>query len=592
MLQVKLNRATDNLEITFKYDDEYVRRMRTIPGATFDGELKAWIISSMMIEGLDREFKGELMYMTPKWEITGSPPPDYSKMYSHIPNVRVSLKAPYILYPFQQFGANYLANQCMITGFACLFDDMGTGKTIQSVAASIILGAHINLNKYVIPILVVCKSGLKYQWETDGINKFTDATSIVIDGTKTKRTKQYNEIKNNPGKYAYIIVGYETVRQDIDILSKMEIGLIIADEAHKIRNRVTKANDACSKLKAKFYFFLTGSPIGSRPDEIFGLGKVGNPKYFGTWKAYSDEFVIYKYTQFGPEIRGVKNLERLRNMIDKVSIRRTDKEVDMQMPKIIQQDILVNLTPVQKAIDIAIQEKSEKLNSMMDAVMKIQDVDKRKAEKLKLDGAIQGILALRIGCADTPELFTLSNSMAVKNTYGVMATDFKSGKLDYLMEHVQEIMDSGQKVVIFSKFETMVRILARELDKISGICTYTGKMNARQKEDSRIKFKTNSNFNIFIATNAGAEGLNLQEARYLINYDLDWDISINDQRNKRIRRLDSTFDKVFVYNYIARDSADEVVLSALKKKQDLFDYLIENNDAKSNQMKQIMTGYK
>lgn len=586
LIIVKQNSSTKELEVSFKYLDEYVKRIREIPGARWNPDSNAWIISDLMVDSLDRIFKGELIYMTPKWEITGETPPDYTKLYSHITNKPIDLKPPYKPYPFQAFGSNFLVEQAKTFGFACLLDDMGTGKTIQSIGASLILENDVNLHSHNLPILIVCKSSLKYQWVTDGIEKFTYSTSVVIDGTKAKRAKLYSSIKNS--KVDYVITSYELVLKDIDILSKIDIGLIIFDEAHKIRNHSTQTNKACTKLKAQYKFFLTGSPISGKPDEIFGIGKIGNKKYFGDFKNFSKEYLRYRRTSYGMELFGYQNLDKLKESINNISLRRTEKEVGLQMPTIIQQNIYVEMSPEQKAIDTMLQEESSKLQDKIHQAQQIQDQQKRTEKLEQLKGSTKGLLALRLGAADSPELFLLSKSPAIQKKYGSMVTLKKSCKLDYLKEHVQEIVDAGHKVVIFTKFETMTRIIARELSKITDVVTFTGQMNAIEKEKARIKFKTTNSCGCFIATNSGAEGINLQESKYLINYELDWDIGINDQRNKRIRRLDSTFDKVFIYNYIAKGSADELVVLANERKQNIFDYLIENTSAQSKQMVEFM----
>ena len=509
-INIKYNEATHEIEASFKYDLEIINKLKQIPNVRWNPESKTWIIPDLMFQALEDRFKGEIVYMTPKWEITGEAPPDYSKIYAHIQNKPVNLKPPYSPYPFQAFGANFLVEQAKRYKFACLFDDMGTGKTLMSIAGAMILNNEMNLLKYTIPILVVCKSGLKYQWVTDGINKFTDATSIVIDGTKAKRKKIYDSIKKMK-PYEYVVIGYETLREDAELLKNIDIGLIISDEAHKVRNHETQANKAMCKLKAEYKFFLTGSPISGEPDGMFGLGTIGDKKFFGTWNKFKDKFLVFEKTRYGLDKVGCKNLDILKEDIDKVSLRRTDKEIAMQMPKIISQDIKIEMSGIQRAIDEAIQQDCHTLNLRLETVMSTKDPVKRTQERQQLEGALKGMMNLRVGAADSPELFQLSNSPAVRNKYGAMVNQFnnKSGKLEYLKEHVKEIVESGNKVVIFTKFETMVRIMFRELSKIKNIgdiATFTGQMSALDKENSRIKFKTSSTCNIFIATNAGAEG--------------------------------------------------------------------------------------
>ena len=141
-------------------------------------------------------------------------------------------------------------------------------KTMQSISGADIIEKQYDLDQFTIPILVICKSSLKYQWVTDGVNKFTEHNSVIIDGTKKKRTKMYEDIASYPARIKYVIVGYETVREDISILEQIDIGLAIYDEAHKIRNKDTKANKACRSINARYSFFLTGSPISKDPSEM------------------------------------------------------------------------------------------------------------------------------------------------------------------------------------------------------------------------------------------------------------------------------------------------------------------------------------
>lgn len=376
---------------------------------------------------------------------------------------------------------------------------------MQSIYGALILDQDVNLMQYDIPILVVCKSGLKHQWVTDGVNKFTTATSLVIDGTKAKRKKQYTSIANSPGLCEFVVIGYETIREDIDILSKFKIGLIIFDEAHKVRNRETQINQACRKLKQKYSFFLTGSPISSDPSEIFGLGTIGNSKYFGTWKEFAERYVTMVRTRYGVD-KFYKNLDELNEKINLIAIRRTENEIGLQMPKIVEENIYLNRTKCQIEIDTALDEAHEKTLDKLSKAMSIPNTPEKQELIAKLKSQIKGSFVLRVGNADTPELFERSHSMAIVKKYGAMS-DGKSPKLDYLKEQVAEILESGQKVVIFTKFETMVQIISRELSKMKiNVCTFTGKMDAQEKEESRIRFKTNSSYNVFISTNAGAEG--------------------------------------------------------------------------------------
>ena len=128
MIQVKLNETTGDIELRFKYNTAYISRLKAIGGCVYKPEEKIWSVSELCFYAVQEEFKGELMYLTPEWQITGGTPPDYSSIYNQVSKITPSLKAPYKPYPFQNFGCNFLATMAIKYGFSCLFDDMGTGR--------------------------------------------------------------------------------------------------------------------------------------------------------------------------------------------------------------------------------------------------------------------------------------------------------------------------------------------------------------------------------------------------------------------------------------------------------------------------------
>ena len=459
-------------------------------------------------------------------------------------------------------------------------------KTAQAIAAVKILEQQHDLSQYDIPVLVVCKASLKYQWQNEGVQKFTAYDSTVIDGTPKKRKDLYDNLSS-----MFVLMNYELVNKDIDTLEKLSIGVLVCDEAHKIRNYSTLTNKQCRKLNAKYKIFLTGSPVGSKPDEIFGICTIGNKSILGNWGDFSKRYIVKGF--YHNEILGYRNLDSLKGIIDQISLRRTEKEVALQLPEIVGPQLIeLPMTRTQTIIDSQLKDELTRQYYNLETAMKQTDPARRQELLAKADNAIKMLMTIRQGVADCPELILMSNSQAIKDKYGPMVADTKSAKLDYLIDHLTEIRDGGNQAVVFTKYETMTRIILRELEKagISAL-SFTGRHNAKQKEAAKTEFKANPNITALVSTNAGAEGLNLENSRYLINYDLDWDISINDQRNKRIRRLDSAFGTVFVFNYMCVDSVDYTVLDANARKQALFDILIENNTQQSDAIKQAISQF-
>ena len=588
MLAVKLIND-DFLSVKIKYAPDYIQRLKRMPNIQYDPESKIWYLHRGSAVRLDKEFRGEILYITPRWQMLNLPSPDYRAIYANIPNHPVTLENGHKLYDFQLFGANFCAHTSKLYGMALLADDMGIGKTVQAIGAVKILKQQHDLSQYDIPVLVVCKSSLKYQWQADGIKKFTNYDSVVIDGTPKKRKDQYNNLNGS----IFVITNYELIIKDIEILENLSIGITIFDEAHKIRNHQTLTNKQCRRLNAEYKIFLTGSPVSSKPDEIFGICTVGNKDILGGWSNFARKHIVKGY--YPNEILGYKNLDSLRGIVDQVSLRRTEREVAMELPRIVGPQLVeLQMTQTQRIIDNKLKEELQIHYQTIESAEKDKDIDPEKKQELlnTTDNYIKMLMTIRQSVADSPELILMSKSPAVKDKYADLVKDTKSNKLDYLIDHLNDIRDSGNQAVVFSKYETMTRIIQRELTKAKiKVLTFTGKHNTKQKEAIRTAFKNNPDITALVCTNAGAEGLSLENARYLINFDTDWDISVNDQRNKRIRRLDSPYGTVFVFNYMCIDSVDYNVMDANARKQALFDVLIENNDQQSDAIKRAMSKF-
>ena len=130
MLSVKLLENNDFISIQLKYAPAYIQRLKRIRGAQYDPSTKIWYLHRQMATTLDREFKGEILYITPRWQVLNLPSPDYRALYANIPNYPVQLEHGHKLYDFQLFGANFCADVAQRYGMALLSDDMGLGNDI------------------------------------------------------------------------------------------------------------------------------------------------------------------------------------------------------------------------------------------------------------------------------------------------------------------------------------------------------------------------------------------------------------------------------------------------------------------------------
>ena len=399
-----------NKKLSIKADYFYRDRIKKIPTAQFDFDTKQWIIEDFMLGTLEAEFNGELVYKTPRWVILNQPMPDMSAMYK-ITNT--SIKAPTLKlkpYDYQDYGIRFMIDKILQRGFVLNADDVGLGKTIQTIATMKWFIENNNVHK----ILIICKKSIKKQW-IDEINKFTDLSSTFqmyrTGTTPTQRKKAYSEF--NKASNAILVTNYHSFLNDTSLFQNMNIDFVVVDEVHSVKARTGKLNNNIGKIvNGKPTVFLTGTPIMSRPEDIFGIVQMVDPGYFGTWTAFQKEFIALDTNgRIGVRIVGAKNLDKLRNMVQDIVIRRTEYEVSIQLPKTIitQKNCLMDST--QEKILMAISERSNEIADQIDKIKNSQLPKDMKEEKLiQLDGQSKGLIAARQAASTDPRLFLTSTS--------------------------------------------------------------------------------------------------------------------------------------------------------------------------------------
>ena len=531
MIFVELSEDEELLEINFKPVAYHLDRIKSIMGAKFDPDNKLWTVPVECFDEVEDTFKGEIIWVTARHEITGEPAPPPPKFWSKVPTSPIpNMKIP--LYPFQIFGAQFLAYSAEQTGIGFLGDQMGIGKTSQSIGAAEILMQKGKAKH----TLVVCLSPLKQQWAEEGIEKFVHRTALVIKGTPKQREALYAQMD----QYDYTIINYELIRQDEELLlnlqkaGKFPFDIFIADEAHKMKNRAAKLSIACAKVvkNIKYKFFLSGTPLMNKPEEIFGLFQVADSKVFGKFSQFKKKHLNYQFNGKFSDLVGYQNLDELRATFGRYFLRRTNKEVEMDLPDMTEVNEWIEPTPFQKKLD---KELAEVAKQASDRVLAMRKAGASKEDLAKVEGASKGSFALRIGLADAPELFLMSSSEKVREKYGEMVKNtkgaMKSPKLERLLEIVEELIENGEKVVIFTQFKRMAKLIYREIKKQhkgTNVIAYYGGLS-QDERDKRIKmFKTRKDCPVFVATESGSTGLNLQVAKYLINVDLPWTPAIWD----------------------------------------------------------------
>lgn len=597
----KLN--DDCCKITFGYCKEYFNRVRALPNSQYDPDERCFYIPMSSYIDFAFEFKGEAIYKPSKYDFTGSSVDDYTELYKidkkyDLPPVNVK---PYY---YQEYGFQFMINKLFSLGFVLNCDSVGLGKTFMAILTAMKLVECNEAKK----ILILCKKSLRSQWKEE-ISKFTSYNTdnvLIVNGTSKKKEEIYNEFdKLDEG---ILISNYDVVVTDKDFnyLKKMHYDLLIIDEVHILKNPKAKKSKRIFEAtkKTKYKVLLTGTPMASKPDDLFGVIRLACNKYFGAEKDFEKNFIKKEYNEkfYKNEVVGYMNLDVLESMTHNIMISRSEKEVELDLPEILPAKVIkCELDSVQEEILELIDTEKRRLGAQKQQLQekkKLYDRDINKSNELKeqitkLSDISQGLTIFEQVAADDPRLFLLSDSENVVEKYGSFVTkSYKlSNKNQAVLDIVEEVVDAGQKIIIFTMFERAVRLLEKDIkDKLNlKVVTYTGGVDAAQREINIKAFKENDDVNVIILTSAGEEGLNLQVANHVIHYDQPYKISNKIQREGRARRVGSKHSKVYIYDLVSKDTVDEKRLESLEQQLLAKNNIVDNN---SNRSKAIIDAMK
>ena len=574
------------LTLSFKYFEEYVNRVRSL-GARFNSDLKVWELPENLLNNLEIEFDGELYFKTPRWEITGEEPPDYSELYSFSTNANIN-ELNFKLKPFkyQEFGIKFLIDRLENEGMGFICDAVGLGKTIQAIGAM----KYFLDSDLVKDIVIVCKKSLKTQWAEE-INKFVDigADIYVVEEAKTKRLKTYDKVKANPGK-TITIVNYHALLKDSKIL---KADMVVYDEVHIAKKHDGQINKACKQItaNASYCLFMTGTPLMARPEDLYGIVSIKDKKYFGgSHKKFEERYLVKSYGRYIQTV-GCRNLNELRDKVQKLILRRTANEVAIDLPEVVELTHKLSMDPQQAEASRMVGERLDEVTDKLDYLSKISkksDEDKQEIEKL--EGQVKGFIAMQQIVANNPRLFHFSKSKAIKYGYESVtpSANYLSSKYIKLLDIMEELKEEGQKAIIFTKYETVAKHIADFLNgqKIRSVCYY-GMLNQEDRDNVVNDFKFNEQVSAFVATDAAAEGLNLQIAGTVIHFDLPFNQAIYDQRNGRARRAGSKHSTVMSYNLITEGTIDETIYNKIQETKTGFDAFVSVDKAQSKLLSQL-----
>lgn len=434
------------------------------------------------------------------------------------------------LLPYQERGAIFAACR----GRVVLADDMGLGKTVQALAATEMLRRRRGIQR----VLVVAPASVKYQWKTE-IEKFSGLSAQVIEGLLPRRRAMYASPR------FFNLTSYELVLKDVRYMHELAPDLIILDEAQRIRNWTTATARTIKQLKSRYAFVLTGTPLENKLEELFSVVEFIDGRRLGPAFRFLHD---HRTEDEHGTLTGYRGLDQIHDQLEPILLRRTRQEVLKDLPKRTDRILQVPLTPHQA-------EPYWEQNDILAALM-------RKWER---QGWLSEIDQKRVLCC-------LQNMrMLCNSTFLFDKQTNHSPKLAEFREIIRELaIEEGRKVVVFSEYERMTHLAGKELEKLGiGFVSLHGSVPSRNRGALMEKFRRDAGCRVFLSTDAGGVGLNLQAASAVVNFEPPWNPARLEQRIGRVHRLGQAHP-VHVVHLLTKDSIEERVWETLQLKKSLF----------------------
>jgi hypothetical protein len=475
------------------------------------------------------------------------------------------------LFPYQREGMLHLA----FTERALLADEMGLGKTIQAIAACALLHRLGQADR----VLVVTPASLKTEWE-EQIQQFTELPYQLVFGNRVKRLQAYDAARgsgagvppaaegvppsnNSPsGRDArmagetpaplpfFTIVNYEQMLADaLDVNQRLRPDIVVLDEAQRIKNWSTKTTQAIKRLRSRYAFILTGTPIENRIDELYSLMDFLNPSLLGPLFRFNREY--YDLDDRGRPA-GYRNLDKLHERIKPHMLRRRKADVETELPERSDRNHFVPLSAEQQGE----YDSHEGVVARLAAIAKRRPLTQPEQDKL-----LRHLNMMRMVC-DTDYILNPEHRACPK-----------LAELEKLLEECRDNPDV--KVIVFSEWQRMLELARESCGRLKlGFAWHTGTVPQKRRRAEINAFKSDPLCRVFLSTDSGAAGLNLQNASVVINCDLPWNPAKLEQRIARAWRKHQT-RPVTVINLISEKTIEHRMLGTLSNKQALADGVLD-----------------
>lgn len=428
---------------------------------------------------------------------------------------------------------NMISNNCN----TILADEMGLGKTIQTLA---LIQSIIHENPASTPILIVCPTSLVHNWEAEA-KKFTPSLKMLLVGGGDRE-----QLISELSKYTIVITSYAVIKRDIELYKDIEFELLVLDEAQHIKNSGTLNARVCKQINARHKLVLTGTPLENSPEDIWSIFDFLNSGTLGSKEAF-------KHHYFKIENDREKQNE-LSARIQPFILRRKKIDVE-QLPEKTEQILYCEMSEGQRKVynDILYKGRLE--------------CDSFLQGKSTRFNVLSSLLRLRQLCCH-PKLLPDFNNQG----------DIESAKTELLYELIWEIIDSEHRTLVFSQFTSLLSII-RNWCKEQNIPFEYLDGNTKDRMERVNHFNKNKHIDLFLLSlKAGGVGLNLTGADTVIIYDPWWNPSVEAQATDRTHRIGQK-KPITTIKLVVKDSIEEKILELQKRKQNLFNGIVESSSS-------------
>ncbi len=446
------------------------------------------------------------------------------------------------LRPYQLRGLAWLAFLRKWGFGACLADDMGLGKTIQTLA--LLLHARASNGHH--PALLVCPTSVVGNWQREAARFAPGLRVLLHHGGERERGEAFIEAAQ---QHDLVITSYGLVRRDAETLAEIPWSDVILDEAQNIKNPHAKQTQAVRGIRTGQRIALTGTPVENRLSELWSIMQFLNPGYLGSQKRFREDFAL-PIERYGD----AEATAQLKNLVSPFILRRvkTDPTIIQDLPEKFEAKVYCPLTPEQVTLYQAVVEASLK---------KVEEAEAEEKPDFSRRGAILAALLRLKQVCNHPAQF-LGDGSPLPD---------RSGKLERLTELLEEVLDMGERALIFTQFSEMGGLLQGYLQALFGVETlYLHGGTPQQHRDRMVaRFQGADGPPLFILSlKAGGTGLNLTAANHVFHFDRWWNPAVENQATDRAFRIGQTRD-VLVHKFICGGTLEEQIDALIESKQAL-----------------------